>query len=152
MRISVASAVLLLIVCLPAARALSASGDDLLTPAALADLELRADHAQPKEQCFLYTQLVHDYVEVAGKQMAAGDMDQATTSLKRVQTFADRIHQALAKDTKRVKNAEMLLHMAAFHLSQLMHLISSEDEALVQTTLKQLDKLHDELLTQVFSH
>jgi len=33
-----------------------------------------------------------------------------------------------------------------------MHVVSSEDTALLQATLKQLDKLHDELLAQVFAH
>jgi len=151
MRLSVASAALLLLLALPSARAFSSS-DELLDPAALADLQSRAEHAQAREQCFLYTELVHNYVEVAGKQLAAGDIDEAKASLNRVQTFADLVHKVLAKDTKRVKNAEMLMHLTTFHLTQLMHLISSEDEAFVQATLKKLDKLHDELLAQVFAH
>jgi len=151
MRFSVASAALLLILTLPSARALSSS-DEMLDPAALADLQDRAEHAQAKEQCFLYTQLVHNYVEVAGKQLAAGDVDEAKVSLTRVQTFAELVHKGLAKDTKRIKNAEMMMHATTFHLSQLMHLISSEDEAFVLATLKKLDKLHDEMLAQVFAH
>ncbi len=151
MRFSVACAAVLLMLFFPSTRAF-ASGDEVLDAAALANLENRAEHAAAREQCFLYTELVHDYVEVAGRQMAAGDMEQATESLKRVQAFADRIHVGLAKDSKRVKNAEMLVHLTAFHLSQLMHLISSEDEALLQATLKQLNKVHDELLAQVFAH
>ena len=150
MRLSVASAALLLIVALPPTRSFAASGSDVLDSAALADLEARAEHAQAKEQCFLYTQLVHDYVEVAGKQIAAGDMDQATASLKRVQDLADRIH--LERDTKKLKNAETLMHMATYHLSQFMHMVSTEDMELLQATLKRLDKLHDQLLEQVFAH
>ena len=151
MRFSVASVGLLLMFSLPCARAF-AGGDEALDAASLANLEARAEHAAAREQCFLYTELVHDYVEVAGKQMAAGDMESATASLKRVQAYAEHIHAGLAKDTKRVKNAEMLVHLTAFHLSQLMHLISSEDEAVLQATLKQLNKVHDELLAQVFAH
>jgi len=33
-----------------------------------------------------------------------------------------------------------------------MHTISTDDSTVVQATLKRLDKLHDELLQQVFSH
>jgi hypothetical protein len=33
-----------------------------------------------------------------------------------------------------------------------MHMVSNEDMALVQSTLKRLDKLHDQLLEQVFAH
>jgi hypothetical protein len=152
MRLSVASAALLLALSLPSARAFAAADEVILDAAALADMENRAEHAQLKEQCYLYTELVHNYVAVAGKQIAAGDLDQANDSLKHIQTYADRIHKGLGKDSRRVKNAEMMVHMATYHLSQLMHIVSSEDTALLQATLKQLDKLHDELLAQVFAH
>jgi flagellin-specific chaperone FliS len=152
MRLSVASAALLLFFCLPSARAFAATDEVILDSAALADLESRAEHAQMKEQAYLYTELVHDYVAVAGKQVADGNLDQANASLKRIQAFAARIHQNLARDSKRLKNAEMMMHMASYHLGQLMHAISSDDTAMLQATLKQLDKLHDELLAQVFSH
>ena len=150
MRLPVVSAALLLIVALPPSRAFASASVDALDAASLADLEARAEHAQVKEQCFLYTQLVHDYVEVVGKQLAAGEIDQATASLKRVEAFADHIH--MERDTKRLKNAETLMHVATYHLSQFMHLVSTEDMAMLQATLKRLDKLHDQLLAQVFAH
>ena len=156
MRISVAGSALLLVfgsaLVLPQARAVTVNFDDVFDTAALAELELRAEHAQINEQPFLFTQLVHEYVEVAGKQVAAGDMDQATASLQKVQAYADRIHANLGKTSKRVKNAEMLMHLATYKLTQLMHIISSEDSILLQATLKRLDKLHDELLALVFAH
>jgi hypothetical protein len=156
MRISVAASTLLLLLgsalVLPQARAITLTYDEVIDAAALADLELRAEHAQISEQPFLFTQLVHDYVEMAGKQVAAGDMDQATASLQKVQAYADRIHANLGKSSKRVKNAEMLMHLATYKLTELMHVISSEDSILLQATLKRLDKLHDELLAQVFAH
>jgi hypothetical protein len=135
---------------LPSARAHSTA--EVLDEATLANLEARAEHAQPNEQAFLFTELIHEYVEVAGKQVAAGEMDEATATLQRVQTYADRIHNGLGKSTKRVKNAEKLMHLATYRLTELLHVISTEDIALIQATLKQLDRLHDELLQQVFSH
>ena len=156
MRISVASSTLLLAFgsfLIPAsAHALALNGVSELDSAGLADLEARAEHAQPNEQAFLYTQLVSDYVDMAGKQIAAGETDQALVSIQRVQSYADRIHAGLGKNSKRVKNAEMMMHMATYKLTQLMHIISTEDSALLQATVKSLDKLHDELLQAVFSH
>ncbi len=151
MRIPIAAlAVVLLLLCVPRAHA---SSEELsLDATALAQLELKALHAEPREQCFLYTQLVQGYTEIAGKQMAAGDMEQASATLKRVQGFAEHIHIGLAKDTKRLKNAEMAMHTASRHLGQYLHLVSSEDKAVVESTLKQLDKVNEELLTQVFAH
>jgi hypothetical protein len=150
MRFSVAGAALLLILSFPSARALSGSADNVTDPAALAEMESRAEHAQAREQCFLYTELVHDYVLVAGKQIADGDMEQATATLKRVETLADRIH--LDRDTKKLKNAETLMHMATYRLTQFMHQVSSDDVAVLQSVLKRLDKLHDQLLAEVFAH
>jgi len=152
MRISVASGALLLLLPLPAALAHSNHDDPTSDPVALAQMETRADHAGVREQCYLYTELVQVYTEVAGRQMAAGEMDEANTTLKRIQHFAALIHAALARDTKHVKDAEKMVHMASYHLDQYMHRVSSDDKDVAQSTVKQLDKLHEELLAQVFAH
>lgn len=130
----------------------SAAANLALDAAGLAQLEIRADHAVPREQCFLYTELVEIYTDVAAKQLAAGDIDQAGTTLKRVQTFAERIHMGLARDTKRLKNAEMRVHAASFRLGQFLRSVSTEDKPIIESTLKQLEKVNAELLTQVFAH
>ena len=151
MRHSVTTLILLLaLAAIPAARASSDSLD--LDAAGLLQLEAKALHADPREQCFLYTQLVQGYTDVAGKQMADGEMDKASITLKRVQGFAEHIHIGLANDTKRLKNAEMAMHSATRHLGQYIHLVSDEDKTVVASTLKQLDKVNEELLAQVFAH
>jgi hypothetical protein len=156
MRLSVASTILLLAfgstLTPSVARAVVIHNFVELGTEGLAELESRAEHAQPNEQAFLFTQLVNDYVDIAGKQVAAGEMDEATASLQHIQSYAERIHAGLGKNSKRIKNAEMLMHMATYKLTQLMHAISTEDSTLLQATLKRLDKLHDELLQQVFAH
>ena len=142
---------LLLLLVVPAARA--TSPDDVDTdPGVLTVLESRADHAAPREQCFLYTELVHAYTQVAGKQMADGEMEKASATLKRIQGFAAHIHMTLANDTRRVKNAEMLMHNASRHLGEYLHHVSTDDKAVVESTLKQLNRVNDELLAQVFAH
>ena len=149
MRLYITAAFLLTLSLAPA----FAAGSSLtLDAAGLVQLEERAAQAVPREQCFLYTELVEIYTEVAAKQLAAGDIDQAGATLKRVQTYADRIHMGLARDTKRLKNAEMRVHAASFRLGQFLREVSTEDKPIVESTLKQLEKVHDELLTQVFAH
>ena len=108
-------------------------------PEALAQLELRASQAKPREQCFLYTELVYAMTEKAGKEISNGDTEQAADTLKKVNFYAHLIHLNLANDTKRLKNAEMLMHHTTYHLAQFLHLVSGEDKASVQDTLKQLD-------------
>ncbi len=142
--------VLLLSFSLPAR---SSSVDENLPDAqALAQLELRAQQAGPRDQCFLYTELVHTMTEIAGKQMLNGDIDDAAATLKKVNYYAKLIHTSLADNAKRVKNAEMLMEHTTYRLGEYVHKASSEDRDTLNATLKQLDQIHDELLAQVMKH
>jgi hypothetical protein len=119
---------------------------------ALAQLELRAQQAGPRDQCFLYTELVHTMTEIAGKQMLDGDADKASDTLKKVNHYAQLIHMDLTSNSKRIKNAEMLMHHTTYRLSEYLHRASGEDQATLKDTLKQLDKVHEELLAEVLKH
>src|SRR5664279_5748050 len=83
-------------------------------------LEAKASQAQPSEQCFLYAELVHQMTELSVRQYAAGDIGKATDLLKRVQQFAQKIHLSMAKNDKRIKNAEILLSHSAFRLNEML--------------------------------
>jgi hypothetical protein len=130
----------------------SSVNENLPDAQTLSRLELQAQEAKPREQCFLYTELVHTMTEIAGRQMLNGDVDQASATLKKVEHYAELIHLGLARDTKRLKNAEMLMHHTTYKLSEYLHQASGEDQATLQATLKQLDHVQNELLTQVFNH
>ena len=119
---------------------------------ALSQLEQRAQQAHPREQCFLYTELVHVMTEIAGKEMLDGNVEEASAMLKRVEHYAQLIHLGLANDTKRLKNAEQLMQHTTYRLNGLLRAASSEDRETLKSTLKQLDQVQDELLTQVFKH
>jgi hypothetical protein len=132
---------------------LASSVDEKLPDAqALSQLELRAEQANPRDQCFLYTELVHTMTEIAGRQMLNGDIDQASATLKQVEHYATLIHLNLANDTKRLKNAELLMHQTTYRLGEYLHKSSGEDRDTLQATLKRLNQVHDELLAQVFRH
>jgi hypothetical protein len=145
---------LTIFLCAPAlsAHAASAPSEMALDEVALTQLETRAETAQPREQCFLYAELVHNLTELAGRQLAEGQSDLVSRTLKRIDTLAQKIHMALARDTKRLKNAELLLHHTTRRLNDMMHAASSDDRPVLQSTLKRLDIVQDELLTQVFQH
>jgi hypothetical protein len=130
----------------------AAIDESIPTPEGLAQLEQRAVLADPREQCFLYTELVHTMTEKAGKEIARGETEQATATLKQVNKFAHLIQVNLAKDTKQIKNAEILMHHTTYRLAEVLHLVSGDDKDTVQATLKQLDQVNEQLLTQVFSH
>ncbi len=131
----------------------SASLDTILPDEqTLLQLEQRALQAQPREQCFLFTELVHVMTEIAGKEMLEGNVEQASARLKRVEHYARLIHLGLANDTKRLKSAEQLMQHTTYRLNGLLRAASSEDRETLKATLKQLDQVQDELLTQVFKH
>jgi DNA mismatch repair ATPase MutS len=141
---------LLLSLCTPAYA--SSNDENILDAQAVAQLELRAQQAGPRDQCFLYTELVNTMTEMAGKQMLNGDIDQASATLKKVNQYAQLIHMDLASNSKRLKNAEMLMHHTTYRLSEYLHKASSEDQDTIKVTLKQLNKVHEELLAEVFKH
>lgn len=131
--------------------ALASSIDDKIPDQQTLDaLEQRALTAQPKEQCFLYAQLVHQMVELSARQVAAGDVDKATGLLKRAQEFTHKIHMALAGNDKRLKDAQILLRHTAFRLAEMLHAGSFDDRPLVEQTLAQLNRAQDEAMLQVF--
>ena len=126
--------------------------DNLPTAEAITQLELRAQQANPRDQCFLYTELVHVMTEMAGKEMLNGDVDQATATLKKVNAYGKLIHMDMTSNSKRRQNAEELMHHTSYRLGEYLHKASNEDRDTLQATLKQLDQVHDELLAQVFKH
>jgi len=153
MRFTLRPVVLLFLffLCIP----LCAAGIDksvVLDEQALNQLEQRAQQANPREQCFLYTELVSAMTDVAGKEMLNGDPDRASAMFKKIQRYAELIQMNLARDTKRLKNAEMLMHRTTYRLNEYLHKASSEDRPTLQAALKQLNQVQNDLLTQVFNH
>lgn len=148
MRISPAVLLLFSALSIPA---LASSIDDKIPDQQSIDaLEQRANTAQPKEQCFLYAQLVHQMIELSARQVASGDVEKATGLLKRAQELTHRIHMALAGNDRRLKDAQILLRHTAFRLAELLHANSFDDRPLVEQTLAQLNRAQDEAMLQVF--
>jgi hypothetical protein len=113
-------------------------------------LEARAGAAQPREQCFLYAELVHQMTELSLRQYAAGDVENASSMLKHVQQIAHKIHLSMADNDKRLKNAEILLSHTAFRLKEMLHGSSFEDRPLVEETLTDVNQAQNEAMMQVF--
>jgi hypothetical protein len=118
-------------------------------PQAMAALMTKAEQAQPKEQCFLYAELVHQMTELAGQQLIAGD-ERASETLHQVQKYAEKIHMGVAEDGKKLKNAEQLMRHTSYRLNDILNAASYDDRQALQATLKQLEKVQTELMMQVF--
>lgn len=116
----------------------------------IAALEARASQAQPREQCFLYAQIVHQMTELSLKEYSAGDVDHATSLLKRIQLFAQKIHLSITGNDKRLKNTELLLSHTAFRLNEMLHSSNYDDRSLVEQTLAQVNQAQNEAMMTVF--
>jgi len=113
-------------------------------------LEARADQAQPREQCFLYSQLVQQLTELSIRQYQAGEVTKASGLLQQIQRITKKIHLNLSNNDKRLKNAELMLSHTAFRLSEMLQASSVEDRPLVEKTLAQVTDVKNATLLQVF--
>jgi hypothetical protein len=67
-----------------------------------------------------------------------------------VQQYAAKIHSSLADDSKKVKDAELIVRRTSFRLQDILHEASYEERPVLETTLKQLNQVRAQLLMQVF--
>jgi len=129
----------------------AASADDNLIDQQRIDaLEAKADVAQPREQPFLYAELVQQMTELSIRQYAAGDIGKATGLLKDIQKFAQKIHISLTDNDKRLKNAEILLNRTAFRLNEMLQSSDIEDRPLVKQTILQVNQAQNAAMMEVF--
>jgi hypothetical protein len=119
-------------------------------PTALAVLQAKVDQAQPKDKCFLYAKLVSQLTDLAGHQLNSGESGQASETLKLLQQYAEKIHMGVADDSKKLKDAELLMQRATFRLQHILSEASYEDRQTLEATLKQLNQIQTQLMTQVF--
>jgi hypothetical protein len=113
-------------------------------------LQAKILQAQPREQCFLYAELVHEMTEFTVRQYAAGDGEKAAGLLQQVKAFAHKIHLSMSNDNKRLKNSEILLRHTAFRLNEMLHNSSLEDRPLLAETLAEVNQAQNEAMMQVF--
>lgn len=128
----------------------SSPDDKPVDQQSISALEARILQAQPREQCFLYAELIHQMTEFSMKQYAAGDVDKATDMLKQIQDITHKLHLSMADNDKRLKNAEILLRHTAFRLTEFLHNTSSDDRPVVEATLAQVNRAESETMLQVF--
>ena len=127
-----------------------AASDKVLDVQEISALETKAAQAAPKEQCFLYAELAHSMAQLASQQLSAGNVAQASASLKAVQKYAEKIHMGVADDAKKLKNAEILMRHTAYQLKELLMGASLDDRPTLESTLKPLDQVQAEMMLQVF--
>ena len=115
----------------------------------LAQLEAKAAAATPRDQPWLYAQLVHSMTDIATEQLQAGQEQQAVDSLQQAQGYVGRIRASLRHGARRLQKAEILVRHTAFRLRQLMLGASLRDRPTLEATIRQLNQVQSEMLNQV---
>jgi hypothetical protein len=146
----VAPALLVLLTVTVAPACASGPDDRIPDQQSIDALEMRASQAQPREQYFLYAQLLHEMTEFSVRQYAAGDVQKASSLLVRIQALTHKIHLTVTDNNKRLKDAQILLRHTAFRLNGMLHASSFEDRPLVEQTLAQVNEAQTEAMMQVF--
>ncbi len=129
----------------------SAPDESILDAAVLLRMEQQAETAHPREQCFLYTQVVHSLTEAAGKQLADGQEQQAAATLQHIEAVTAKMQKVLLKDSKRIKNAEELMEHTTRRLTDMLHLTSNETRPALEAALQRLNAEHSAMLNEVFA-
>ena len=129
----------------------AASGQDS-NPTALAALQTKAEHAQPRDKCLLYAKLVSQMTDLAGQQLRSGDSGQASLTLMMIAQYAEDIHIGVADDSKKLKQAELLIQRTSYRLKGILSDSAYEDRQALEKTLEQLDQVQAQLMTEVFKH
>lgn len=140
-----------LLVSFPSTSLASGPSEAPLDAAALIQMEQRADAAQPRDQCYMFTEVLHGLTELAGRQIAAGDEVQASATLERIDAVAAKVRKSSSDNPKRLKNAELLLEHITRRLSDMTHVATGAERNAMQSTMQTLDKLHTQVLALVFA-
>lgn len=117
---------------------------------ALTALAAKAEQATPKERCYLYAELVSGMTELASQQMSAGDASAAAASLKAIQGYTAKIHGEVNNNSKKLKDAQIMMRRTAFRLKDLMMNASIDSQPDFEATLKQLDQVQSQMMLAVF--
>lgn len=137
----------------PASFCARASGPDEspLDQMELMQMEQRAEAAQPRDQAYMFAEVIHGLTELAGRQMAAGDALDADTTLTHIDSVADEMQKASFYNAKRLQKAEMLLDHITRRLTDMAHVAGNGERSPMQATLQRVNRLHTRVLNIIFS-
>ena len=151
MRATPTFAVSVFAVALLACPTLYAADQHPLDTTTLHALAEKAEHASLRDQCYLYAQLVRGSTELANRELAAGDSAASAATLQSVEAYASALDAALARDAKKLKDAEILLRESAFRLKAAMLASSIEDRPAVAAALTKINAAEVKVMGAVFA-
>jgi hypothetical protein len=144
------SATAIIIITMPLASVCARASDLDSDSAALTALQAKADQAPTRDRCFIYAELVGQLADRFDQQIKLNDSEQASESLRLLRQYADRMDSAIADDSKKLKDAELITRHATFRLGSMLRGASYEDRPALDATLKLLYRTQTNLMMRVF--
>lgn len=122
----------------------------MIDSATIASLQLRAQQASPREQVQMYADLADKISLLVSREIAEGEEEKAQATLHQLEACTAELESDLHRDSKGLKKTEMLLHATNRRLTDLVRSASGDMKPMVQSALRQLDKVQTALLSAVF--
>jgi hypothetical protein len=113
-------------------------------------LKARAENARPQDQAHLFATIASREVTEADRFYTAGDVTDAKKAVNDVVHYAGRATEAAQKSGKHLKDTEIILRSTARRLDDVGKTLNLEDRPDVEAAVKQLEKLRQKLLDQMF--
>jgi hypothetical protein len=146
MRIRVSTLVLLVVASLAASgvRALGLNNESL------DQLTARAEAARPEDRPALYIEIAHRQEEAAAKLYDAGNVEAGNAALQQVTANSQKATDAAITTGKKLKNTEIALRKMAERFRDVKRNAAFEDQAPIQQTVDDLEKMRTDLLSAMF--
>jgi hypothetical protein len=116
----------------------------------LDQLIARAEAARPEDRPVLYLEIARQKAESADQLYHAGNPDEGNAALQDVVNFSRKASQASIETGKRLKNTEIGLRKMVEKFRDLKRTVAFEDQAPIQQTMDELEKMRTDLLSAMF--
>jgi len=135
----------LALVCLLAAAVAHARSD-----VTVEELKARVSSAPVAEKAKLCVEIAEKELAATDKLYAADDLDKAQAALTDVIAYAELARDYSIQSHKYQKQAEIAMRSMARKLTDLLHVLSQDEQAPVKQAINQLDRIRDDLLAAMF--
>ena len=118
--------------------------------AILRELKERARTAKPAEATLANARVVQQEIAIADQYFNDGDVDKGQAAVDDAVHYAELAGTALHKDSKHLKEAEIILREAGRQLEEIRRSLAYDDQAPVQKAEDRLEKIRHAVLAQMF--
>jgi hypothetical protein len=114
------------------------------------ELITRAESARPDDRPALYLEIAHKKALAADKFYDDGNAEAGAATLKDVVTYSKKATDASISTGKKLKNTEITFRKMAEKFRDIKRTVAFDDQAPLEQTADELEKLRTDLLNAMF--